>query len=191
MKLVEKVFKYFIRCIILGICNVVLLAITIRTPLFKGELIYYYRVVYLVMFNILLTLAVGLALRNKHKIFNILAEEIAAIYVSVFLAMLFLVTIISMPIDRSYTIYSLADMSEKSEKIFSGKEIENSFIEGYIYEMEATERRIQEQVYLGNIEKIEDGYKITKKGKALIEFFRLYEKIIPISEKRVLYPSNK
>ncbi|AVM67992.1 hypothetical protein C3V36_01155 [Lachnospiraceae bacterium oral taxon 500] len=185
----KKVWEYFVRCVVLGLCNTVLLAVLIRTPLFEGVLIYYYRIVYLVVFNIILTLIFGIILK-KIKILNISEVEIASTYVSVFLAMLFVVTIVSMPIDRSYTVYSLADMTENSDKVFTREEIEASFIEGYIYKMKATERRIQEQLYLKNIEKIGDGYRITDKGKSLINLFRLYEQVLPISEKRILYPKN-
>ncbi|MGP1410953.1 MAG: hypothetical protein ACTTKD_03890 [Peptoanaerobacter stomatis] len=78
-------------------------------------------------------------------------------------------------------------MEKNSEHIFSESEIEESFVNGYIIDMEATKRRIEEQISLGNIEKVDNGYRITEKGIKLVKMLKLYETVFPVEEKRVLY----
>lgn len=63
-----------------------------------------------------------------------------------------------MSLDRSYTIYTLAEMADNPERVYSMEEIENSFINVYIKEMQNTERRIAKQV------EAEGGYRISDKG---------------------------
>jgi hypothetical protein len=93
-----------------------------------------------------------------------------------------------MPMDRSYSIFVIADMYENPDKVYTAEEIEQAFIEKYILKNEATKRRINEQKSIGNIEESNGGYRISEKGKRLIRIMRFVESNYPVDEKETLYP---
>ena len=188
----EKFIIFLFRTFFLFVMQLLLFSILIRMDVFSNVYIYYYRIIYI---NIAITLFLFLLFllyskflkKDKLRLSDFYIETFSTFCI-IFLAVFSIITILSMPIDRSYTIYSLADMEKNSERIFSKSEIEESFINGYIIDMESTKRRIEEQVSLGNIEKVDNGYRITEKGIKLVKMLKLYETIFPVIEKRVLYP---
>jgi hypothetical protein len=155
--------------------------------------IYYYRMLCYIGTASGLLLLILFVLRFKlagiGRCFHVLRLNsiIAASLISTFFSAFF-VTMGPMPIDRSYTIFSIAAMYEEPDKVYTAEDIEQAFIERYIIRNQATQRRIEEQKRIGNIEEIDDGYRITEKGKRLIEMMRLVEKFYPADEKRMLYP---
>lgn len=93
-----------------------------------------------------------------------------------------------MTIERSYTVYSLAYMADYDE-VCSYEEIRDQFITGYV-DGGATKMRIEEQVSVGNLEQVGDEYKITEKGKTLIQLLRFVESIFPAPNTRSIYPDK-
>lgn len=191
----KLLLKHISLCASVGVCNLLLFALLIRTSLFGNIYIYYYRILYIIVVLALLTLAVLIGLRfwakKSEKSFWLLTPtEIFSVVVTVGACMALVASVASMPIDRSYTIYSLADMAESPEHIYSQQDVENAFIDGYIKNMGATKRRLEEQISIGNIAQVDSGYQITEKGIRQIGIFRLYERMFPVSDKRILYPDT-
>ena len=58
------------------------------------------------------------------------------------------------------------------------EEIRDQFVVGYVG-AGATKKKIDERVRLGNLEQVNNKYRITEKRKLLVEIFRLVEKIFP------------
>jgi hypothetical protein len=153
--------------------------------------IYYYRMLYYtgiasaILFALLLVVHF---VRKRNKRFLNIPVILSAIIISALFTALF-VTAGPMPIDRSYSIFSIADMYEHSDRVYSAEEIEQAFMNQYIVQNEATKRRIEEQKSIGNIEETDEGgYRITEKGQRLIKTLRLVETFYPADEKRTLYP---
>ena len=107
------------------------------------------------------------------------------------LAMALFLALGPMPIERSYTIYSLAEMADSEKDVYSAGEIKTQFIEGFIEEANESQKRIDEQVYIGNLEQTDEGYRITAKGQRLIKLMRLVESIFPVPDKTCIYPNGK
>lgn len=189
----KKVLLYFGRCAVWGVAGLALLALLLRTPLFAGLTIYYYRVLCLVVVITVVVLAILLAGKNLFsgsKFWNIEPVELFSTTALICVCLLFVVTVASMPIDRSYTIYSLADMADHANRIYSMDEVKDSFVDGYIDKLDATQRRVKEQVSSGNLKEVNGGYQITEKGLRLVKMLRMYEAIFPVSERRLLYPDG-
>ena len=70
-------------------------------------------------------------------------------------------------------------------------EIKQQFIAGYIEETQESQKRIEEQVYIGNMEETDGGYSITEKGVRLIKLMRYVEMIFPVPDKNSIYPNGK
>lgn len=95
-----------------------------------------------------------------------------------------------MTIERSYTIYSLAEMRDSSQEVYSAQEMKGRFIDGFIEGANENQKRIDEQVSVGNLEPVDGGYKITSKGKRLIDMMRLVEAVFPVPDKTCIYPNG-
>jgi predicted transcriptional regulator len=151
----------------------------------------YYAIIINIILLILLFALYGLSIKapKTKMIFLVLQPTgiISGVIISFLFSALF-ITMGPMPIDRSYSIFIIADMYENPDKVFSQEEIERVFKEKYIQKNEATKRRIEEQKSIGNIEQVMGGYSITKKGRRLIEIMRFVELLYPVDEKRTLYP---
>ncbi|MBQ7578652.1 MAG: hypothetical protein IJT21_10355 [Synergistaceae bacterium] len=192
MKDVYKLLKSFILFCVFSIIIAGGVALLMRTSLFEWQKIFLYRLMYLeaVCCVVLLCLMIvrkitkgggGTSGFDLHS--SVMTLAISALFTALF----FSVGIVS--IDRSYTIYYLSYMNDNSEKLYSTQELQQQFIDGYLVKANETQKRISEQLAIGNIEQNSSGkYRITEKGKRLIKFFRTLEFIFPCPDKNSIYP---
>lgn len=96
-------------------------------------------------------------------------------------------TLFLVSLDRSISLFLLAQMFENRERIFSAEEIEELFLRLYVGRDQAMEQRFHEQLVSGNIACAGGGYKITVKGERLIKRLRLVAQLFPVNRK-ILYP---
>lgn len=190
MKELLKTILCYVVSIIVGM---VLLSVFMHLNFFSGTKIYYYRSLYdaVLIVAILLAVFIGLSVlfRKKQVKFIELSPQLIVSSVAVTgLVLALFITIAPMTIDRSYTIFSLSDMSENDEMVFTAEEIENRFSQIYIHEYQSTSKRIEEQVAIGNMEEKDGGYIISEKGKRLVSLFRFVEKFYPVEDERIIYP---
>ncbi|WP_195282974.1 hypothetical protein [Harryflintia acetispora] len=192
----KQEFMKLLRALVLCTCLCLVIAATeavlLRTPFLAGQKAFLYRLLAITaLCSIALLLVSGFIFRKKYKFFQMtFSESVLCIgMASVFMALFF--TLGPMTIERSYTIYSLADMADHGGQIYSADEIKNRFIEGYIGEANESQKRIDEQVYIGNLEETDGGYKITEKGERLVRIFRFLESIFPVPDKNSIYPNGQ
>ncbi len=186
-----KLVKLAALCIALCVAIAVVVALLLRTPLLAGQKAYLYR---LLIFDaiacvVLLVIAVPVTV-SRGSLFGL---ELSSIVMCVGLSTLFMALFLSlgpMTIERSYTIYSLAEMRDSSKEVYSAEEIKDQFINGFVEEANESQKRIDEQVSIGNLEKVDGGYKITEKGKRLIDLMRLVESIFPVPDETCIYPNG-
>lgn len=195
MKNRYSILKAFLTYAVSLIVAMLLLAVFMRLDLFSNIVIYYYRtmlngVVVTIIVTLLLILISKNAKIKNLEFIDLSPQTIASATLSVGLALILFITIAPMVIDRSYTVFTLADMTENDTKTFTAQEIENRFIDIYIKGYSSTLKRIKEQLSIGNIEEKEDGYIITEKGKRLVSTFRFVESIYPVEDKRIIYPDG-
>jgi len=176
MEILKMLGLYALICIL----EFALLSLFIHIRLFSGKLYFFRMFIYAIISGVLL-LGGFIALRR----FDV--ELIFSGVIISILMVFFFISIFSAVVDRSYSVFSLNYLEQHREEAFTMEEIEKNFIENYIIGLDATQRRINEQLRIGNIEEVKDGYKITKKGTRLIKIFRFIEKIFPADEKRILY----
>jgi len=107
------------------------------------------------------------------------------------LAMALFFSLGPMTIERSYTIYMLADMADQGVSVCSAEQIRDRFVNGYIDGAAESQKRIDEQVSIGNLEQTDEGYRITEKGIRLVRLFRSIEVVFPVPDKNSIYPNGK
>ena len=188
----NKLIRAVILCIEFCIFIALFVALLLRTPFLAGQKAFLYRLLALDILSCFVLLVVCIPICIKKG--TVLGQSLSSLIRCIGLSTLFMALFLSlgpMPIERSYTIFSLADMSENPDMIYTSEEIKEQFIEGYIEDAGESQKRIDEQVYIGNLEEIEDGYRITTKGKQLISLFRFIEYIFPVPDENSIYPNGK
>lgn len=188
----NKLLKNCLTYVLSGVFSLILFSILLHIdPLESFCDIYLYKCFFYAGITVIFLVLVLLLLWKKPLLFlDIKLEEILSTALICLLALGFFASTVIMPMDRSYTIYSLADMADNSDRIYSLEEIENDFINVYIKAMKSTDRRISEQVGIGNLAEVDGGYQITEKGQQLIEMYRILDKIYPVDNKTSIYPNQ-
>lgn len=190
-KEIRLILKAILICIGMCIIITVGIALLLRTPLFSSFMAFLYRLLALdAICSAVMLISVILLWIKKNNVFGLsLSLAIMCVGISaVFLA--FFLSLGPMTIERSYTIYSLSDMSDHSDTIYSAEDIKLQFIEGYIEDSNESLKRIEEQVSIGNLEEVDGGYRISEKGKRLVWIFRMIEMILPVPDESSIYPNG-
>lgn len=191
-KEIIKIFYAFIWFV--GICLLIAIgvALLLRTPLLASQKAFLYRLLLLTALCCMLLLALDAVVFLKRE--SVGGINFSSSVLCIGLATLFMSLFFSlgpMTIERSYTVFSLADMAEHPTVVYSPEEIKNRFIEGYIEGAQESQKRIDEQVYIGNMEETDGGYQITEKGVRLIKLMRFVESIFPVPDENSIYPNGK
>ncbi len=178
-------------CVALCVLIAAGVALLLRTPLFAGLRAYLYRLLILdAICCVILLVVVVAAWAKKNDLFGLnLSSAVMCVGLSTLLMALFL-SLGPMTIERSYTIYSLADMTDHADTVYSYEDIKNQFIDGYIEGAKESQKRLDEQVAIGNLEEIDGGYRISEKGKRLVGIFRFVETIFPVPDESSIYPNG-
>lgn len=178
-------------CTVLCLLIAASVALRLRTPLLAGQKAYLYCLLMLDAIACVVLLAIAVPVTVKRG--NLFGLELHSVVMCVGLSTLLMALFLSlgpMTIERSYTIYSLAEMKDSSKEVYSAEEIKDQFINGFVEEANESQKRIDEQVSIGNLEKVDGGYKITEKGKRLIDLMRLVESIFPVPDETCIYPNG-
>lgn len=193
IKEIQKLLKAVVVCAILCILIAAGVAGLLRTPLLADYKVYLYRLLIFEMLSCIALLIVAVVVAVKLKREAIWGFTFSAQVMCIGLSTLFMALFFSlgpMPIERSYTIYSLADMSDHPDVTYTAEDIKTQFIEGYIEGANESQKRIDEQVTIGNLEQTSEGYRITDKGRNLVALYRFIEAIFPVPDESSIYPSE-
>ena len=89
------------------------------------------------------------------------------------LNMMFL-TLVPVTVERSVSVFMLSYMEENSDQTFTEESVSEVFVEKYVDDYGAFEKRFHEQVETGTIVQNPDGsYSITESGKFVVKMFRV------------------
>lgn len=185
----NALFKTFLVYFISLVAGMGFLSLFMHIDIFSKVHIFYYSTLMNAVLAVIGVMGILFLLRFlKFKYIDITLNLIFSSSLLVGMAMFLFVTIAPLTIDRSYTIFMLSDMAENSGQLFTAQEIEDRFSDIYIYQYDSMEKRIDEQLSIGNIEEVESCYRISQKGENLVDLFRLVERFYPVEDKRIIYP---
>jgi hypothetical protein len=95
-------------------------------------------------------------------------DAVSAAIVSLSLNIAFLV-VVPVTVDRSISVFILGRMASENGRVHSADEIRRMFVDGYVLENRQVERRLQEQLLSGNLERAGDGFRISPQGLSFIQ----------------------
>lgn len=187
-----KLLKLAALFLVLSIVIAVAAAMLLRLSFWAEQKAFIYRLIAIAVLCCVVFLLISVFIfRKKGSVWGIsFSSSVLCIGLStVFMCLFF--SLGPMTIERSYTVYSLADMTDHPDTVYSAEDIKAQFIEGYIEEANGSQKRIDEQVSIGNLEEVPGGYRITEKGKNLVELFRFLESIFPVPDESSIYPNGQ
>lgn len=186
---IKKLGKIILLCILICIFDSIVMAVLLRLSFWTTQKAFIARLNVMLLIASIILFVIGLEVFLKKKnVFGLNFCEMTLVIVASFCFMSVFATLGPMVIERSYTVYSLAYMTDHDEW-YTYEDIRDQFVTGYV-DGGATQMRIDEQISIGNIQKQGQEYRITQKGKNLIWLFRVLESIFPVPDKSSIYPKK-
>lgn len=152
----------------------------------KGQSVFFYRALFLLGLTVLIMLGLLLA---GCPFFGFGVRDIIICLLLFLCFHLNFLTLFLVSLDRSISLFLLAEMLESRDKVFSAEEIEELFLTVYVGRNRAMEQRFHEQLVSGNIACEAGGYRLTPKGERLLKRLRLVAELFPVNRK-ILYPRD-
>ncbi len=142
-----------------------------RAGLLGGLDILFYRGLALIALGSLATFTIlALATRRSREVR--VRDAFAATVLSLSLNLSFLV-VVPVTVDRSISIFMLGAMAARADDAFTPDAMGALFVARYVGDGRQIERRLREQTVSGNVAPERDGYRITRRGVAVIAAARV------------------
>ena len=173
------------------ICSAVFIAL-FHTPLFSGLNVLMYRGIILLILAGILS-AILMVAAKKFLLPNKLdAKDVLLMFCGFCCVNMVLFTLIPVTVERSVSVFMLSYMEEHADETFTEEEIQDVFIDIYVKDFGAFQKRFEEQLVTGSIEeKEENAYQITDEGKAIVKMFRIVAKWFNTDDRGVYPTSNQ
>ncbi|MCR5205825.1 MAG: hypothetical protein K6E47_12280 [Lachnospiraceae bacterium] len=164
------------------------MVLLIRLPLLKGMHVLMYRgIVMIVIAGVLASLLLVLY-RKWRKITWLSAKDVVLVFILTCSINMVFFTLIPVTVERSVSVFMLSYMDKYSDRTYTQDEVAEIFIDKYVNEYEAFEKRFDEQLTTGSIEQNADGtYSITDKGRFIVKMFRFISDVFE-TDKRLVEP---
>lgn len=142
-----------------------------QISLFDGIDILFYRGMLLIVLAGLCVAAGLVVMRRRRRPRFLDYKDVVLAFVMFVSVQAVLFTHLPVLVDRSVSVFVLRYMDANADRIVTAGEVEKHFIEKYVIEGRAMERRFHEQIASGTVERVGNGYRITARGKRMIGFF--------------------
>jgi len=186
MKLLHKEYvKIFAtHCVALLFAGVVFVGF-FHTGLFDGVKVLFYKGVVIIAVTALL-LAGGMFLLVKTKMPKLLSVRDVILSVVLF-SSIAMVGFTHLPVtaDRSISVFILGYMNSRQNQPITADEMERVFIERYVKQYKAMQRRFEEQVVSGNIKQVLGGFVLTSQGERIVCLYNLFCELFLVDPKFV------
>lgn len=162
-----------------------------HTPILKKLNVFFYRGCF---FLVLSSIFAVVCILICKKVFSKLELEIKDAFVIFFLFFGFTLgwfVLIPVTVERSISVYMLSYMDQNDKQGITSDEFGDIFYQNYITDYGAFDKRFDEQITSGNIEKLKDGdgYVITDSGRNIVGLFRICANLFD-TDKWLVYPND-
>jgi len=178
IKIFFKIF--FLHCLFF-ILGTVLFVFLFHTKLLTKIDVLFYRGIGLLMISSVFLLVIMLFYKKiSNDLFTI--RDIILALVLFFCVNLTFFTHLPVTAERSISVFLLDYFNKNSDRYLTKEEVTKIFIDKYLYEDKAIEKRLREQIFSGNISQEGEKYKISTQGKNLMKFYKLITAIFKINK---------
>ena len=165
----------------------VLYVVMFGTPIFGGMDVFFYRGIALLLLAGAIAGGLGWAAKRFLLPKTMVWRDIVLIVVAFVCVHMVFFTHVPVTGERAVSVFVLGTMAQEPDRIFTEEDIERIFIETYVGEYRAFEKRFHEQVVTGTIRAEGDGYIITDRGRNLIGIYDFIADCFHI-DKKLIYP---
>ncbi|MBR4781302.1 MAG: hypothetical protein IK014_08090 [Lachnospiraceae bacterium] len=181
----EIIFTLIIYAV-LYIISFLLLVLLIRLPLFKGMHVLMYRGIVMIIIAGILSAGLLVLFKKWRKIKWLSAKDVVLVFILTCSINMVFFTLIPVTVERSVSVFMLSYMDTYSDRTYTQDEVAEIFVDKYVNEYGAFEKRFDEQLTTGTIVQNPDGtYSITDKGRFIVKLFRLISDVFDTDERLV------
>ena len=172
--------------VVFFIFGTILFILLFRTGLFQSLVLFYRGIILLIISCVFMCF---LMISYKRSIFGrvFTYKDIVLSAVLIFCLNLVFFTHLPVTADRSISVFLLGSINRYQEKGLRKNEIVKIFIQKYLYEYGAMDKRINEQIVSKNIVRKNNAYEITKQGQLLIKIYSIIADLFNI-DKKIIFP---
>jgi len=159
------------------------------SPLFGALDVFFYRGIALLLVSSLIAAGLSFALK-KFWLRRLMTYRDILLIFTIFCSvnMLFF-THVPVTAERSISVFVLGCMAVEPGTVFIKQHMEDLFMNKYVVDFGAFDKRFHEQIVTGTIAEEAGGYVITGRGKALMKFYDLIADCFHI-DKKLIHPMS-
>lgn len=177
--------------IVLWLISFGILILLIRSPLFSGMEVLMYRGIIMIVISGLTAALLAFGFRKLAKAGWLDVKDYICTFIICCCVNMVFFTLVPVTVERSVSVFMLSYMDSAADNHFTEEEIKEIFVDKYVNEFGAFQKRFSEQIETGTIEDNGDGtYSITDTGRTVAGMFRLISDIYKTDE-RLVYPMGK
>ena len=185
---VREILLTLLTYAVLYVVSFLLLVLLIRLPIFSGMHVLMYRGIVLIIIAGIIASALMVLFKKLKGITWLSAKDVVLVFILCCSINMVFFTLIPVTVERSVSVFMLSYMDTYDERTYTEDEISEIFVDKYVTEYGAFEKRFDEQLTTGTIEKNADGsYSITSKGRLIVKLFRLISDVFE-TDKRLVDP---
>ena len=183
---VKEILFTILTYAVLYVISFLLLILLIRLPLFKGMHVLMYRGIVMIIIAGILSAALLVLFKKWRKIKWLSAKDVVLVFILTCSINMVFFTLIPVTVERSVSVFMLSYMDTYSDRTYTQDQVAEIFVDKYVNEYGAFEKRFDEQLTTGTIVQNPDGtYSITDKGRFIVKLFRLISDVFNTDERLV------
>lgn len=168
----KEFFKLILVYAVLFIIGTAAYIASFHTFILSFLNVFFYRGIALIVLWGIIISAVMFIIKKKWMKDTITIRDIILLFMCFCCINVVIFTHLPVTADRSVTVYMLGFMDNHTDETFTKEQLEQQFIDQYVIEYGAFDKRLEEQIVSGNIEEVAPGqYKITKGGEFLMDIY--------------------
>jgi hypothetical protein len=181
----QKLFWLLLLHLELFVLGTGLFILLFQTPLFRGIDVFFYRGIALLFLAALTTTLIAIVIKEapSKKIFRV--YDVILSGVLIFSINIVFFTHVPVTAERSLSVFILGYMNQDPEEVLSHRQISQALEEKYLQGYRAVDKRLNEQLVSGNIDRQGSGYKITKQGKMLMTIYGFFADLFGLEKRNV------
>lgn len=187
---IRNVVKLVLVYVIFYFCATIIFIGLFHTELLNGiDVLMYRGVVFIILSSGMAAVLMGICRYVWHRN-HIAWKDVILLFVGCCCVNMVFFTLVPVTVERSVSVFMLSYMEENAEKSYTKEDVEEIFVQKYINDYGAFDKRFHEQIVTGTIEEKSDGtYGITKQGKQIVGLFRIIAEWFD-TDRRLVYPNN-
>lgn len=182
---IRELLKLLTVYILLFIAGSLLYIFGMRSGILDGISVFFYRGIAAIILAGIFIAGVMMTLKSTKMKKTITVRDILLLFCAFCCVHIVVFTHLPVTADRSVSVFMLGYMDQKGSQC-TKQELEDIFVEKYVKEYEAFDKRLYEQIYTGTIERLaDDGYVITESGRKIVGIYDIVTRWYELDDKLV------